>query len=95
MRYLPLVTCPGRNGADPGEFRERGLGVDALRVVIGDDEDLCSSIDADTKLVQQVRCSLHDELLNHGHTFLALLIEGKPAFRDRTKRMTDRVVRGF
>jgi hypothetical protein len=41
------------------------------------------------------RCSLHDELLNHGHKFLDLLIKGKPAFRDRTKRMTDRVVWGF
>jgi len=58
---------PGRDGADPGEFRERGLGVDALRVVTGDDEDLCSGIDADTKLVQQVRCPLHDELLSLVH----------------------------
>ena len=69
--------------------------MDALGVVTGDDEDLCSSIDAYTKLVQQVRCSLHDELLNHGHKFLDLLIEGKPTFRNRTQRMADRVVWGF
>lgn len=76
-------------------FRECCLGADALGVVASDDEDLRSGINADTELVEQVRCPLHDKLLDHGHEFLDLLVEGKPVLRDRSQRMTDRIVWGF
>jgi hypothetical protein len=86
MRCLPeVIPEPVGTGLIPASFANAASAVDAFGVVAGDDEDLRGGVDADAELAQQVRCPLHDELFDHGHEFLDLLIEGKPAFRDRTQ----------
>lgn len=55
---------PGWYGSEASEFRERGFAFGPFEVITNDDEDLAGGVNTDAELIEQMRGTKKNELLN-------------------------------